>query len=84
MLKAAAFTIRGSIWTGSRLRMLRMAVKVAGENALCPPMHRGRVGKGGSHALCRRKVLLSKDYQKGLRIGELERAAAWAAKFCSI
>lgn len=78
-VKAAAFDTRFDMAEVDS-RMLRMAVKVAGENAYAAPRIAAELEKAGATLAAPPEGFIVEDTEGPLRPGELERAAAWAGQ----
>ena len=78
-VKAAAFDTRFDMDEVDS-RMLRMAVKVAGENAYAAPRIAAELEKAGATLVMPPEGFIVEETEGPLRAGELERAAAWAGQ----
>ncbi len=74
---AAAFDTRFDM-AEVESRMLRLAVKVAGDNAYAAPRIAAALAKAGARVVAPPEGFIVSDTEGPLREGELERAAAWA------
>mgnify|MGYP003381953690 CR=1 FL=1 len=78
-VKASAFDTRFDMAEVDS-RMLRMAVKVAGENAYAAPRIAAELKKAGATLVAPPEGFIVEETEGPLRTGELERAAAWAGQ----
>jgi flavodoxin len=78
-IRAAAFDTRFDM-AEVESRMLRMAVKLAGENAYAAPRIAAQLEKDGATLVVPPEGFIVTDTEGPLREGELERAAAWAGQ----
>ncbi len=78
-VKAAAFDTRFDMAEVDS-RMLRLAVKVAGENAYAAPRIASELEKAGATLVAPPEGFIVEETEGPLRAGELERAAAWAGQ----
>jgi flavodoxin len=78
-VRAAAFDTRFDMQEVES-RMLRLAVKMAGENAYAAPRIAAQLEKDGAVLVVPPEGFIVTDTEGPLREGELERAAAWAGQ----
>jgi flavodoxin len=78
-VRAAAFDTRFDM-AEVESRMLRLAVKVAGEGAYAAPRIAAQLEKDGAAVVVPPEGFIVQETEGPLRPGELERAAAWAAQ----
>lgn len=78
-MRAAAFDTRLDMAEVDS-RVLRMAVKVAGDNAWAATRIADQLKKAGATLATEPEGFIVEDTEGPLRDGELERAAAWAAQ----
>jgi flavodoxin len=64
-------------------RALRLAVKLAGDNAWAATRIAGQLEKAGAMLVAEPEGFIVEDTEGPLRAGELERAAAWAGQLVS-
>lgn len=78
-VRAAAFDTRFDMKEVDS-RVLRMAVKVAGDSAWAAPRIAAQLEKSGATVVVPPEGFIVTDTEGPLRPGEMERAAAWAAQ----
>jgi flavodoxin len=78
-VRAAAFDTRFDMAEVDS-RVLRMAVKVAGENAYAAPRIAAQLEKDGATVIVPPEGFIVEGTEGPLRPGELERAAEWAGR----
>lgn len=78
-IRAAAFDTRFDMAEVDS-RVLRMAVKLAGENAYAAPRIAAQLEKDGATLVVPAEGFIVTDTEGPLREGELERAAEWAGQ----
>jgi flavodoxin len=78
-VRAAAFDTRFDM-AEVESRVLRMAVKVAGDSAYAAPRIASELEKAGATLVVEPEGFIVEGTEGPLRAGELERAAEWAAR----
>lgn len=78
-VRAAAFDTRFDM-AEVESRVLRMAVKVAGDSAFAAPRIAAELEKAGATLVVEPEGFIVEGTEGPLRAGELERAAEWAAR----
>ncbi|HOU40264.1 MAG TPA: flavodoxin domain-containing protein [Promineifilum sp.] len=75
-VRAAAFDTRFDMAVVDS-RMLRLAVRVAGDNAYAAPRIAAQLAEAGAEVVAEPEGFIVTDTEGPLRAGELERATAW-------
>jgi len=82
-VRAAAFDTRFDM-AAVDSRMLRLAARVAGDNAYAAPRIAAQLEEAGAEIVAEPEGFIVTDTEGPLRAGELERAAAWGTSLLAM